>query len=177
MRYDTHMATSVAIGATLSFISGYPFSFGYVTGILLGSLLPDIDEPNSYIGRHSLGVAKFVKKKLGHRGLTHSFVAWIIISLLYFLFPYSFLLGISMGYLFHLMGDYFTHQGVRLFLPFDNKRYKAPFTFKVGSSFENVIFWIAMFSFVLLLINGLALSFVYSTIQLLSSMIIRIGAM
>ncbi|MEI4802947.1 metal-dependent hydrolase [Bacillus sp. FJAT-51639] len=177
MRYDTHMTTSVALGATLSFISGYPFSFGYVTGILLGSLLPDIDEPNSYIGRRSLGIAKVVKKKFGHRGLTHSFVAWIIVSLLYFLFSYSFLLGLSMGYLFHLIGDYFTNQGVRLFIPFDDKRYKAPITFKVGSSIENVIFWISMVSFIVLLINGLAVSFVYSTIQLLSSMILRIGAM
>ena len=101
--------------------------------------MPDIDEPNSYIGRRSLGVAKFVKETWTQRSYSLFCGLDYYLSFVFY-FPVFFLLGISMGYLFHLMGDYFTHQGVRLFLPFDNKRYKAPFTFKVGSSFENVIF-------------------------------------
>ena len=64
LRYHTHIATSIAAGAGVAITGEASFTFPYVVGIAIGALLPDIDEPNSYIGRRSLGLAKVIKSIL-----------------------------------------------------------------------------------------------------------------
>ncbi|MCL6571364.1 MAG: bifunctional acetaldehyde-CoA/alcohol dehydrogenase, partial [Bacillus sp. (in: Bacteria)] len=57
-----------------------PFTASYTAGVVIGSLLPDIDEPKSYVGRRSFGMANKVKEAFGHRGMTHSLVVWGVIA-------------------------------------------------------------------------------------------------
>jgi inner membrane protein len=123
VRYQTHIVTSVTVGGGLAEFYGVPFSAGYFAGLVVGSLLPDIDEPTSFIGRRSFGLAYVIKTTFGHRGITHSLVVWIILSLLvYSLVPYVFVKGASLGYLFHIIGNYFSIQGIPLFAPLIKKK-------------------------------------------------------
>lgn len=147
MRYKTHIVTSLSLGAGLSIVFHYPFHILYVLGISFGSLLPDIDEPKSFIGRRSFGIAQVFKRNFGHRGLTHSLVAWVIISIFLLIYPTPLTLGISIGYLFHILGDLFSTSSVPIFAPIDNRRPKSPFVYKVGNRSENFILYI--FTFVL----------------------------
>jgi len=149
MEYKTHIATSVTIAAGLSKFFSIPFTIGYLTGVTLGSLLPDIDEPNSYIGRRSFGIAYLVKRKFGHRGFTHSLLCWLIVTVYCSIFPSLFTVGISLGYLFHILGDLFSVQGVPLFSPIQETRQKLPtfMTYRTSSITE---FYILIVSFIIM---------------------------
>ncbi|ARC54699.1 hypothetical protein AOQ88_00230 [Candidatus Riesia sp. GBBU] len=94
-----------------------------ISGVLIGSLIPDIDHPNSFFGRLFKFVSTFLSRVFGHRKFTHSllgliffvlfFSRFIIISNNYNDFFYSFLIGYSS----HLIGDMLTANGIPLFWP------------------------------------------------------------
>jgi inner membrane protein len=144
VRYHTHIATSIAGSAAVAAATDVSFTVTYVLGVALGSLIPDIDEPNSYIGRRTLGLSKLIKRALGHRGFTHSLLAWIGFSFLYKAYPNLFVLGMCTGYLFHIIGDFFSRKGVPLFSPFSKKRFKSPLTYETGGFSETLIFYAAI---------------------------------
>ncbi|MEH6949409.1 metal-dependent hydrolase [Bacillus sp. JJ634] len=173
MRYKTHIVSSLTLGAGLSIFFNYPFHIGYVAGISLGSLLPDIDEPNSFIGRRSFGIAAFVKQKCGHRGITHGIFAWLVVSMVCLIFPSPLTIGISMGYLFHLIGDFFSVRSIPILTPINNYRPKLPISYKTGSWTEDILFFI--FTFLLLylvfIIGNLHISLIQSTADLIVSSI------
>jgi inner membrane protein len=148
LRYKTHIVSSLTLGAGVSIVFNYPFHIGYVLGITFGSLLPDIDEPNSFIGRRSFGISKIVHKNYGHRGVIHSIFAWCILTILCSTFPSPFTIGVSLGYLFHLTGDFFSIRSIPLFAPFSNERYKFPIRYRTGSKFEDVLYY--FFSLILI---------------------------
>lgn len=145
MRYKTHIVTSVTLAAGVSKLFSIPFTIGYVAGVTVGSLLPDIDEPNSYIGRRSFGIARLVKKVFGHRGFTHSLLCWFTLTVCCFIFPSLFTAGISLGYFFHIVEDLFSVQGVPLFSPIQKNRQRLPvfMTYRTSSATE---FFILLFS-------------------------------
>jgi inner membrane protein len=110
---------------------------------MIGSLLPDIDEPKSYVGRRSLGVSGKVKEAFGHRGMTHSLLVWGVIALVIsWESPSLFATGLVLGYLFHIFEDFLSVQGVPLFWPLQTKRYKIPL-YRTGNIVEKVIFYAA----------------------------------
>src|SRR5580692_10597017 len=47
-----------------------------------GSLLPDVDHPESWVGRRTRPVSTAIAEVLGHRGINHSAIAVIALSLL-----------------------------------------------------------------------------------------------
>lgn len=93
MRYPTHMLTSITGAVALSQVTELPLGIAFTVGVLVGSLLPDVDEPNSYIGRKTsvelskkqdgstkrFGVSSIIKKIFGHRGFTHSLLAAFLV--------------------------------------------------------------------------------------------------
>ena len=92
----------------------------------LFSLLPDIDHPTSLIGRVFTGVSKYILRKYGHRTVTHSVFAVLVLALLLspalFFFPslyYAALLAFSS----HIFLDIFNVSGVKLFAPVSGKEY------------------------------------------------------
>jgi inner membrane protein len=102
---------------------------------LFFTIIPDIDSPNSRVGRK--GISKTITAFSKHRGIFHSlFFVGIIYFLLWRYFPIvSF--GFLIGYFLHLFLDCFTKQGVRLFYPF-KFRIKGPL--RSGGIFESFFF-------------------------------------
>ena len=51
----------------------------------IGTLLPDIDEPQSIIGKKTMGISNFIKFIFGHRGFTHSLCFVLFLGILLFI--------------------------------------------------------------------------------------------
>ena len=85
--------------------------------ILFGALLPDIDEPKSYIGNKLTYFAQFLKLMgLKHRTVTHWLITPLLIALVgYFLLEdieQIIILSIAFGILAHDIGDLLTKGGI-----------------------------------------------------------------
>ncbi len=126
----------------------YHYIFYFLLVAILGSIFPDIDEPNSYIGRRFYIISKIFKKIFGHRGFTHSLFGLVVFVLLFYLFiffffsnfiiyPYFIILFFGIGYLSHLIGDFITSNGIPLLYPFYNKRFSLSL-FSTGSAGEDL---------------------------------------
>lgn len=168
MLYRTHVIISVTAAVAISTIDNAPFSAATLAGVAIGSLLPDIDEPNSYIGKRTRGVSDATKFVFGHRGFTHSilamflaFIPWFIVS--NFLDENAitvtlstFLFGIALGYIFHILGDMLSKTGVPLFLPFSKKRIKIPL-YTTGGTMEVVIHFLSVAILVYFIFKGIGI--------------------
>lgn len=121
----------------------------------LGALLPDLDAGESKLSYASmygkaplkpLSVQLF--RRLGHRGVLHSFLAWVVVTLtggilsglaVHTLAPG---VGLSLGYLSHLLLDACTRSGVPLFWPNSARVPLLPYRLRIttGSLAEDVVF-------------------------------------
>lgn len=129
----------------------------FVLGGMTGGVLPDIDCPNSYIGKLTVPVSTLIgklQKKSGktdyrHRGLLHDPAVYLIgLYLSYNVYPA--LAGLFTGCLTHLLLDMFNPAGVPFLLGTKHLRIAK---FKSGSR-ESIIFtWICT---AIVLIMGLA---------------------
>jgi inner membrane protein len=142
MKYSTHIATSLLFGYGIASLLSAPLSAAYCGGVVLGSLLPDIDHPNSYIGRRSFGLANIIYNLCGHRGITHSLIMWILIFFpaMVLFHPNLFVLGLTIGYFAHILGDCFSVSGVAVLYPFSQEKLPVPITYKTGGFGETLIF-------------------------------------
>ncbi|OEH92989.1 metal-dependent hydrolase [Bacillus solimangrovi] len=143
MQYHTHLAFGAAAGAVvLHYIPQISVEHHllYSFGILVGSLLPDIDHPNSKISNAIPVLGKAVSKTVGHRTFFHSL---IFIVMLFFLYRTNisndFVTGLILGVTSHIIGDMFTVRGVYLFYPI-KKSVRSPLTFRTGGFIEQVLF-------------------------------------
>ncbi len=104
-----------------------------------GSLLPDVDHPNSWLGRRVRPVSTALASTLGHRGLTHSAVAVVglIAVLLQAGYRQSDVSALAVGYLSHLAADMLTPQGLRLAWPL-RRIWRLPLC-RTGSPAEPII--------------------------------------
>lgn len=148
MRYRTHLATTFAVALPVM-VSTDSVSVGSLSMLALGTVFPDIDEPNSYIGRRLSGISKSFKTLFGHRGITHSIVGWLAaIVILYtihttFSLPIELVYWFSVGYLAHLIEDSFSKKGIAWLQPLTKKRFQSGFKiiyYTTGSLVENLIF-------------------------------------
>lgn len=156
----THISFGLGLGAigitgfsTLTNITLSGAELGiFYSGVALGSLLPDIDEPNSLLGKKTLGISNLIKAIFGHRGFTHSLSFITLLGILLLLLSLLgenfwngiplitklsksfggvlelqninfFEIGLLLGCIFHLMGDMMTLSGVPLLLPFKAQNY------------------------------------------------------
>ncbi len=131
----------------------------------LFALLPDIDHPESTIGRIFRPLSKYIQRKYGHRTVTHSVFAIMFVSaalLPLLLLPRllqwggPFWTGIYAAALLsfssHIFIDLFNKSGVRIFAPFSQKEYisfRTPSLRILVSSFQEYIllFVIVFFAF------------------------------
>lgn len=96
-----------------------PEYFIYFAGAsIIGAALPDIDEPQSYIGHKTRGLSDIIKATLGHRGATHYLIVPVIIFAIALMLPVEpvmkhIALGVAFGWLAHIVGDGLTVSGVR----------------------------------------------------------------
>ena len=136
MTHRTHVATTTAVAFPLLEL-GHCLNVFILGGIIIGSLLPDIDKRGSYISKFIPIVPGILEHKFGHRGAVHSLAATgvigiitIILALLRVLgiihtyIPAIVLFGITIGFFLHLCEDGLSVSGIRWFAPFKNKSYK-----------------------------------------------------
>ena len=115
-----HLALSLlAAIPTSSLLEGYNNKFIFLIAVVFGSLLPDVDEPNSYIGRR-FSFISYPLKFLGikHRTITHYLIFPLFIFLISFFLEGIYKLiavGIAFGVLMHDVGDLLTKSGIKCF--------------------------------------------------------------
>jgi inner membrane protein len=104
-----------------------------------GSLLPDIDHPQSWVGRRTRPVSTILAGTLGHRGVTHSAFAIVALSLLlvHAGYRHSLVAALAVGYLSHLAADMLTSRGLRLAWPHP-RTWGLPLC-RTGSPMEGII--------------------------------------
>lgn len=121
MQYKTHLITTFALATPTAYMTGNLDLLG-ACGLALGTLLPDIDEPNSFIGRRIPIIPNLFKKILGHRGMTHTLFATLLFVYLAIEFPNGFTEMLALGYLLHIIEDTFSVTGTQLFAPITSKK-------------------------------------------------------
>lgn len=148
MQYKTHLATSIAVSIPIMATTD-TFSALNLIALGVGTLLPDIDEPQSYIGRRTRGISDVIKLIFGHRGITHTIFATVLIGMVAFFIslklniPLNIPLYFTLGYLMHLIGDGFSKSGIAWLLPFKQSKYQlglGKIYYTTSSLVEYVIF-------------------------------------
>lgn len=103
----------------------------------ISSLLPDIDYPASFVGKRLLFLSVPISAVFGHRGITHSLLA--VIAAAFAVIHYGatgfMASAVAIGYLSHLVGDFFANSGVPLFWPY-KRRFASPLVFNTGGFME-----------------------------------------
>ncbi|HDU1218238.1 TPA: metal-dependent hydrolase, partial [Listeria monocytogenes] len=112
MRYKTHLITTFVLATPSAYMTNNLDLLG-VCGLAIGALLPDIDEPNSFIGRRIPIIPNIVKIIFGHRGMTHTLLATMLFVYLAIEFPNEFTKMLALGYFLHIVEDTFSVNGVQ----------------------------------------------------------------
>lgn len=114
-----HVTFGLATSATISLAAYNPDSaiFAYPAIVVgfstLGSLFPDIDDPDSYAGRYVLPIAELLNK-IGHRtNITHDLKFMIPLFLISIFAKNPIFFGIMFGVMGHLFLDGLTKMGIR----------------------------------------------------------------
>jgi len=133
MRYQTHVVFCIFLSLLVSRIIPIQNQALFIIISIFFTLLPDIDESSSKIGRKTKPISFFLK----HRGFFHSL--WIPLILVFALYPLSFeiSLAIFIGYFSHLILDSFTKEGIRFVYPF---RWRVRGFAKTGGLLEKTLF-------------------------------------
>ncbi len=127
MNYKAHFTAGVITGVGVS-IAAYHFQY-HLSPILItvpaiiGSVLPDIDHPKSYLGRRFPLISKIVNRAFGHRTFTHSLLFCVLVSVALMQTNTSVGIGTFFGILSHILLDILTpfSKGVSLFYPIKKK--------------------------------------------------------
>jgi inner membrane protein len=130
------IATWIAAAPLLHVAAFDPLYLGLAA---LGSLLPDVDHPKSWVGRRTRPVSTALAATIGHRGITHSALAVIGLTLLLLHAGYrrGAVSALTVGYLSHLAADMLTPQGLRLAWPL-RRTWGIPLC-RTGSPAEGII--------------------------------------
>lgn len=150
MTYTSHTLFPLAIAANFAaagLLGNSPASLlSFFSSLLLGALIPGIDHANSALGRRIKPFSLLVQHLAGHRGITHTPAAWLVLTVLLFAIAalldpaFHFLVaGLSLGYASHLFLDCLTVGGIPAAWP--AKSIKVRYTaglFKTGSIGEHV---------------------------------------
>lgn len=104
-----------------------------------------------------IGIATFFIALSSHRGFTHSIIGFLIFASIIKIGTLKYGLssvysGFTIGYILHLIADFFTPQGIKLFYPL-RTNVSAPITIKTSSIKEKSFFTILSIYSVLLLLK------------------------
>jgi len=122
MTSSTHIITSIISISAINALSGHPFHPAPIAVAAFMSILPDVDSPQSHIGRWCKPLSGFLYRKIGHRTLTHSIFGWGMAAILFLplkLLPIDIdLYGATLiGYISHAILDLANLEGVALTYP------------------------------------------------------------
>lgn len=125
--YGITTATAVAL-----FV--YPHPVSLIAGAAIGSVFPDIDTPNSGIGRQLPILSNLINKAIGHRTYVHDPALWIPLGIALSI-QYPWLWGFFSGIWSHLFLDSLTAGGIPVCYFFHKKRFHLlPHWLKFNSS-------------------------------------------
>lgn len=146
----THLATGVFLSCATA-IAIYPSAMDaqlLILGGLVGSLLPDIDHPRSWIGRRILFISLPLSALVGHRGITHSLLAILATAVIGYMGVTQsglnlgrsapLVAGLCIGYASHLLGDWASNSGIPLLWPISRK-FRSPVVFCTGGIEERIM--------------------------------------
>jgi inner membrane protein len=135
MLFRTHLAFGFVLGALAIPLLHPTNQLVFIALVLLGSALPDLDHPQSKLGRK----VKIFSMLFKHRGFLHSIFGMALLAFPFSLiFPQVYVLGVMLGYLSHLIGDAATREGVHPFAPVTTLRLRGPF--RTGTVIEHALF-------------------------------------
>ncbi len=145
MMGHTHILVGMASGLVVATsLHTRPLDSLILAGLAgAAALLPDIDHPRSQI-RRKLGIfGRLGLFWLSHRGLTHTWAVWALLSAAaLLLLPVQPGLAFSAGYASHLIADMMTVSGLPVFWPVtDGKFYVLPYPlrFRTGRWAESLL--------------------------------------
>jgi len=106
----------------------------FISLVMLGALLPDIDHPKSKIGSKF----KVIGFLFEHRGFFHSFFVIPLAALIiyYFTHSYTYILPLCIGYISHLISDAVTKEGIMPFHPLTRLRLRG--FIRTGGALEHI---------------------------------------
>jgi len=118
----------------------------FFIGIILGTIIVDIDSKKSRVGRHYIfrPLQFFIK----HRGIMHTLIIAILLTLIISIFDIYFAFAFFIGYAGHLFLDALTVNGIMLFYPLTKKKIKFKIT--TNGIFEKIFFIILLITNILL---------------------------
>lgn len=127
MIYDTHAAFGAALMETILISEHAPLSWQAGAAVVVAlacAVLPDIDQPESWIARRidPLGI---VSKVFRHRTFTHSLLMTVLLYCVLFVafpaIPVWLASGVFVGWVSHWLIDLTNPMGVMLFWPFPTR--------------------------------------------------------
>jgi inner membrane protein len=175
MLAPTHSVFGIFLTLIILAVFGIQWSLHWTILLvaILGAIMPDIDHPKSVIGKMFYFISAPIERRYGHRTITHSFIGWVISSVIFALlvlfgvFIFGFVLKFEIGgldlwprwiaafsisYMSHLLLDMLNPRGSQMFWP-DPGRDVMPrnpkFRPESGSRVEILIF-IILFALMLL---------------------------
>ena len=117
MLLRTHLAIAILGILILSpFISDKIIFVGMA---VFGTILVDLDSPSSLFGK--IIIFRPFQLFLRHRGIMHSILFGVLLSLVFAMFYPVLAFGFFTGFALHLVVDSFTREGVKPFWPFKTR--------------------------------------------------------
>lgn len=140
MMYKTHLAFGLLVGLLiLNFFSNGWSRYIFLVFVLIGSILPDIDIPNSKMSRKVKPLSVVVNFFSKHRGIFHTIFPAILLFIIAFSFNQKIIgYGLLVGYFSHLLADGLTQSGINFLHPIANLRLKG--FVRTGSFLETCLF-------------------------------------
>lgn len=139
MKGKSHIILATGIGVTTAMIiapTDINHSIELVSFSILGGLFPDIDLPQSTLGKVTKPISTILNRLFHHRGFIHSpLFAMIICFLLYKYLNFYFFIGFTVGIASHIISDTMTKGGIPWLYPFKKKKYHLT-NIESGRGFE-----------------------------------------
>lgn len=147
MLLRTHLVFSILIWILAFDYLVHPWMF--LLFLVFATAIIDVDSRKSRAGRK--WYFRLLQLFVSHRGMFHTIIFGLIVSVVLFLANQSAGLGFFVGYLSHLLLDLFTLQGIMLFYPFSKKR--VGFGVKSGGLIEEILFVLLLLGDVFLILK------------------------
>ncbi|SFC21574.1 metal-dependent hydrolase [Clostridium uliginosum] len=172
MNYKTHINGGILAGlyitSQMQSINILPTAI-FLGSSIIGSLLPDIDHKNSYIGKRVKPVSKVINKLAGHRKLFHSPILYLVLyigsmSVVTNKLGLNFLFGLFLGIFSHLFLDSLTVGGLPWFYPISKKRFSLAHI-KTNSQLEFTLCGILLCVNVVVLLDILKITSIFTFTQ------------
>ena len=138
MMYYTHVVFSIFVSLIAMDYFHIKNKIIFLLIVLFFSLLPDIDESRSKVGRKNKLISKTIGFIFGHRGIFHTVYIPLVLFVLLNLINFEIAFACLIGYFSHLLLDAMTKNGIRPFYPLFNVKISG--FFKTNSIIEKLFF-------------------------------------